>query len=168
MPFKPFLRLAIIWAVIAQHLINLNVLYVENYMSITSKTQQSAITKHLFNICKILLFPLYCSTTYTDCIIIILKGANTMATSPTQIRIDSNVKTEANELFSELGIDMSSAVNIFLRQCVLHGGLPFKVEIPKFNTETLAAMEEAKRISRDPNVPSYSSMEDLKKALLQD
>ena len=105
---------------------------------------------------------------YTDCIIIILKGANTMVTSPTQIRIDSNVKTEANELFSELGIDMSSAVNIFLRQCVLHGGLPFKVEIPKFNTETLAAMEEAKRISRDPNVPSYSSMEDLKKALLQD
>ncbi|WP_250310180.1 type II toxin-antitoxin system RelB/DinJ family antitoxin [Gardnerella sp. Marseille-Q2328] len=91
-----------------------------------------------------------------------------MATSPTQIRIDSNVKTEANELFSELGIDMSSAVNIFLRQCVLHGGLPFKVEIPKFNAETLAAMEEAKRISRDPNVPSYSSMENLKKALLQD
>ncbi|WP_075523550.1 type II toxin-antitoxin system RelB/DinJ family antitoxin [Gardnerella vaginalis] len=86
-----------------------------------------------------------------------------MVTSPTQIRIDSNVKTEANELFSELGIDMSSAVNIFLRQCVLHGGLPFKVEIPKFNTETLAAMEEAKRISIDPNVPSYSSMEDLKK-----
>lgn len=49
-----------------------------------------------------------------------------MATSPTQIRIDSNVKTEANELFKKLGIDMSSAVNIFLRQCVLHGGLPFK------------------------------------------
>lgn len=49
-----------------------------------------------------------------------------------------------------------------------HGGLPFKVEIPKFNNETLAAMQEAKRISRDPNMPSYTSMEDLKKALLQD
>lgn len=48
------------------------------------------------------------------------------------------------------------------------GGLPFKVEIPKFNNETLAAMQEAKRISRDPNMPSYTSMEDLKKALLQD
>ena len=91
-----------------------------------------------------------------------------MATSPTQIRIDSNVKTEANELFKELGIDMSSAVNIFLRQCILRGGLPFKVEVPKYNAETLAAMREARRISRDPNVPSYSSMEDLKKALLQD
>lgn len=91
-----------------------------------------------------------------------------MATSPTQIRIDSNVKRDANELFSELGIDMSSAANIFLRQCVLHGGLPFKVEIPKFNAETLAAMEEARRISRNPNAPSYSSMEDLKQALLQE
>jgi len=46
---------------------------------------------------------------------------------------------------------MSSSVNIFLSQCVLQGGLPFKVEIPKFNAETLAAMEEARRISRDPN-----------------
>lgn len=91
-----------------------------------------------------------------------------MTTSPTQIRIDSNVKRDANELFSELGIDMSSAVNIFLRQCILHGGLPFKVEIPKFNAETLAAMEEARRISRNPNAPSYSSMEDLKQALLQE
>lgn len=91
-----------------------------------------------------------------------------MATSPTQIRIDSNVKRDANELFSELGIDMSSAVNIFLRQCILHGGLPFKVEIPKFNAETLVAMEEARRISRNPDAPSYSSMEDLKNALLQE
>ncbi|MGN0312081.1 MAG: type II toxin-antitoxin system RelB/DinJ family antitoxin, partial [Lachnospiraceae bacterium] len=38
-----------------------------------------------------------------------------MATSPTQIRIDSEVKKEATELFSELGMDMSSAVNIFLK-----------------------------------------------------
>ena len=97
-----------------------------------------------------------------------MKGVDTMATSPTQIRIDSNVKTEANELFKELGIDMSSAVNVFLRQCVLHGGIPFKIEVPKFNTEMLAAMEEGKRISRDTNTPSYSSMEDLKKALLSD
>ena len=43
-----------------------------------------------------------------------------------------------------------------------------KYKQPQYNAETLAAMEEARRISRDPNVPSYSSMEDLKKALLQD
>ena len=89
-----------------------------------------------------------------------------MATSPTQIRIDSNVKTEANELFKELGIDMSSAVNIFLRQCVLRGGLPFKVEIPKFNAETLAAMEEARDImSGKIQATSYNTTDELFKDL---
>lgn len=85
-----------------------------------------------------------------------------MATSPTQIRIDSNVKTEANELFKKLGIDMSSAVNIFLRQCVLRGGLPFKVEIPKFNAETLAAMDEARDImSGKIQATSYNTTDEL-------
>lgn len=63
-----------------------------------------------------------------------------MATSPTQIRIDQTVKKEANALFSELGMDMSSAVNMFLRQCILRGGIPFPVELPKYNKETMAAM----------------------------
>ena len=89
-----------------------------------------------------------------------------MATSPTQIRIDSNVKTEANELFKKLGIDMSSAVNIFLRQCVLHGGLPFKVESPKFNAETLAAMDEARDImSGKIQATSYNTTDELFKDL---
>jgi len=88
-----------------------------------------------------------------------------MSTVPTQIRIDANVKKQANELFSELGMDMSGAVNIFLKQCVLRGGLPFTVEIPKYSRTVLDAMDEAKRISHDPDVPGYTSMTDLKKAL---
>ena len=52
-------------------------------------------------------------------------------TTPTQIRIDKNVKEQANALFANLGLDMSSAVNMFLRQCILRGGLPFAVEMPK-------------------------------------
>lgn len=88
-----------------------------------------------------------------------------MPTVQTQIRIDSGVKKQANELFKELGLDMSGAVNIFLRQCILRGGLPFKVEVPQYSKELLSAADEAKRISRDPDVPGYTSMEDLKKAL---
>ena len=76
------------------------------------------------------------------------------------------IKAEANELFSELGIDMSSAVNIFLRQCILHGGLPFKVEVPKFNAETLAAMQEARDImSGKIQATSYNTIDELLKAL---
>lgn len=88
-----------------------------------------------------------------------------MSTVPTQIRIDSGVKKQANELFNELGLDMSGAVNIFLRQCIMRGGLPFKVEVPQYSKELLSAADEAKRISRDPDVPGYTSVEDLKKAL---
>lgn len=91
-----------------------------------------------------------------------------MATSPTQIRIDTNLKQEATELFSNLGLDMSSAVTLFLRQCILHDGLPFKVEMPRYSDRLLSAMEEAKRISRDPDARRYTSMEDLKSALLDD
>ncbi len=91
-----------------------------------------------------------------------------MATTPTQIRIDSTIKEEATALFSELGMDMSSAVNIFLRQCILRGGLPFPVELPQYNKETLEAMAEARRISRDPDVKGYTSMADLKAALEAD
>ena len=88
-----------------------------------------------------------------------------MATVPTQIRIDADTKQQATVLFSQLGIDMSSAVNLFLHQCVMRGGLPFAVEVPQYNQSVLDAMAEARKISRDPNVPGYTSMEDLKAAL---
>ena len=88
-----------------------------------------------------------------------------MSTVPTQVRIDRDVKEQASALFNQLGIDMSGAVNLFLHQCLLHGGLPFSVELPRFSQSTLDAMTEAKRISHDPTVPSYDSMDELKKAL---
>ena len=91
-----------------------------------------------------------------------------MATTPTQIRIDADIKRDASALFESLGLDMSSAVNIFLHQCILHGGLPFAVEMPRYSAQTIAAMEEARRISRDPNVRGYTSMEELKAALEAD
>ena len=91
-----------------------------------------------------------------------------MPTAPTQIRIDTNIKKDASELFSKLGLDMSGAVNLFLHQCVLRGGLPFAVEMPQYNQKTLDAMAEARRISRDASVKGYTTMEELKAALEAD
>ncbi len=88
-----------------------------------------------------------------------------MATAPTQIRIDSDIKQQATALFHDLGLDMSSAVNLFLHQCVLRGGIPFSIEMPQYSKRTLDAMDEARRISRDPDVKGYTNMDDLKKAL---
>ena len=88
-----------------------------------------------------------------------------MATAPTQIRIDADIKKQATDLFNDLGLDMSSAVNLFLHQCVLRGGLPFRVEMPRYTQRTLDVMDEARRISRDPDVRGYTNMDDLRKAL---
>ena len=88
-----------------------------------------------------------------------------MSTVPTQIRIDRDIKEQAGALFSGLGLDMSGAVNMFLHQCVHRGGIPFTIEMPRYKQNILAAMEEARRISRNPNVPSYENMDELKRAL---
>ena len=89
-----------------------------------------------------------------------------MATTiPTQIRIDRDIKEKAVSLFANLGLDLSGAINMFLHQCVLRGGLPFAVEMPHYSKQTLEAMAEARRVSRDPKVPSYDNMDDLKRAL---
>jgi len=89
-----------------------------------------------------------------------------MASVPTQIRIDQNVKRDVSALFEELGLDMSSAVNLFLRQCLIHQGLPFKVQKRRYNDEVIAAMQEALEIEKDDSVPSYDNMDNLKKELL--
>ena len=50
-----------------------------------------------------------------------------MATSTLQIRVDSTLRKEADELFALVGLDMSSAVRLFLRQSVIRRRLPFEV-----------------------------------------
>ena len=88
-----------------------------------------------------------------------------MATVPTQVRIDEELKKQAVDLFSQLGLDMSGAMNMFLKQCVLRGGLPFSVELPQYRPEVMEAMKEAKRISRDSSIKGYKNLEDAFKEL---
>ena len=90
---------------------------------------------------------------------------STSTTIPIQIRVDKKTKEEANELFEELGTSMSGAVNMFLKQCVNTGGIPFRVRKPRPSKELIEAMEEAERISRDPNTPKYETIEELMASL---
>ena len=60
---------------------------------------------------------------------------------------------------------MLTVTNLFLYQYVLRGGLPFAAEVPQYSDKTLSAMAEARKISRDPDIKGYSSMEELKAAL---
>ena len=81
------------------------------------------------------------------------------------VRMDSNIKKQCEALYNELGMNLTTAINVFLRQSLRVGGLPFDVRVEQPNKETIAAMLEAERISRDPSVKRYSDVEEALKAL---
>ena len=77
------------------------------------------------------------------------------------IRMDTDLKMQADALFGELGMNMSTAFNIFVRQAVREGRIPFDISLNQPNRETIAAMLEAERIAKDPSVKGYTDMDAL-------
>lgn len=77
------------------------------------------------------------------------------------IRMDTDLKMQADALFGELGMNMSTAFNIFVRQAVREGRIPFEISLNQPNRETVAAMLEAERITKDPSVKGYTDMDAL-------
>jgi len=75
------------------------------------------------------------------------------------VRVDEGVKKEASALFNDLGLDLSTAVNIFLRQSIMRGGLPFDVVKETPNAETIAALKEAEDMKKHPE--KYKGYTDL-------
>lgn len=82
-------------------------------------------------------------------------------TTNISIRMDSELKAQAEALFAELGMNLSTAFNIFVRQSLREGGLPFEVTLNQPQKETIAAMLEAERIASDPAVKGYTDMTEL-------
>jgi len=91
------------------------------------------------------------------------KKAVSMATAVLQTRVDTKTKQEAERLFESLGLDMTTAIRLFLRQAINQQRIPFDIVPPQYNftEETLSAIEEARRISKDDSVKSYSSAKEL-------
>ena len=73
-----------------------------------------------------------------------------MPTTSMTIRMDSAVKQQAQELFAALGMDMTTAVNIFLRQAIQRQGLPFEVALHQPNRESLEALAEVWEMKQHP------------------
>lgn len=85
-----------------------------------------------------------------------------MAVSNVSFRIDSDLKAQADALFSQLGMNMTTAFNIFLRQSVREGCIPFSITINTPNADTVAAMLEAEQLLRDPQLKTYDAEDALK------
>lgn len=88
-----------------------------------------------------------------------------MSNTNLNVRIDKDIKKAAEEVYAELGFNMSTAINMFLRASIRKGGIPFDLKLDVPNKETLEAIEEGRRLAMDPSTPTYDNIEDLRKAL---
>ena len=81
-----------------------------------------------------------------------------MSKTSMSIRLDSEVKEQAQQVINSLGMDMTTAINIFLRQAIQYQGLPFDVRLDESRklVEVLADLEQNRNMSQ-----SFGSVSDL-------
>ena len=90
-----------------------------------------------------------------------------MATVKLSINTDEQTKKQAQALFEELGLDMTTAVNMFLKKAVREQGIPFDVAVNSPNAETRASLAEYEKMKAHPETyPRYSSFADVLKEVL--
>ena len=90
-------------------------------------------------------------------------------TSAINVNVDTEVKDEATAILKGLGLNMSTAINMFLAQVVKRNGIPFEVANPKPSKDMLEALMEVNEMINNPEkYPRYSNREELEKALLSD
>lgn len=88
-----------------------------------------------------------------------------MATTNLNIKVDKDIKEKADQIYSEPGMNMTTAINVFLRATIREQGIPFALKLDESNEVTAAAIEEGRRIASDSSVKGYDNMDDLKAAL---
>lgn len=88
-----------------------------------------------------------------------------MAATNLNIRTDTETKNRAEAVFNELGLNMTTAINLFLRASIRSQGIPFELKLDVPNDTTAAAIAEGRKMLVDPSSPRYSDMDALKAAL---
>lgn len=88
-----------------------------------------------------------------------------MATTNFNVRLDSSLKKQSEAMYNQLGVSLTTAINMFLRKSLSVGGFPFDVRMEEPNKETLLALLEANQISKDPNAKGYVDVEEALKEL---
>ena len=91
-------------------------------------------------------------------------GGRCMTTN-LNIRTDKNIKDQAEKIFNQLGLNMTTAINMFLRTAVRENGIPFELKLDTPNKDTRAAIEEGRKLFTDDSVKRYNSIKELKDAL---
>ena len=78
------------------------------------------------------------------------------------MRMEADKKAAAEILYRSLGMTLPQAINMFIAQSLLVGGLPFEVRIPRYSAETEAAIQEARDIASGKiDAKTYDSVSEL-------
>lgn len=86
-------------------------------------------------------------------------------TTTFSVRMDKDVKRESEELFQDLGMNLTTAINVFLRQAIWAGGFPFEIKKGQPNAQTMAALMEADQLLADPTAKRYDNVDDALREL---
>ena len=73
-----------------------------------------------------------------------------MATTNITMRMDEELKAQAEELFADLGLNMTSAFTVFVKQAVREQSIPFRISRAVVNEETIEAIEEVRQLKQNP------------------
>jgi DNA-damage-inducible protein J len=87
-----------------------------------------------------------------------INGGVTMANGLLQLRIDETLRKEASELYSQLGLDLPTAIRMFLTRSVQVRGIPFSMILPEEDYKATAAVAAMKRMSNDAKKAGVSDM----------
>lgn len=90
-----------------------------------------------------------------------------MSKNQVQVRIDEKLKTEATKILSNIGLDLSSAVRLFLNRIVIEQGLPFEMKINKINKHNLSKNENEFAFSSEQNTGSFDPVAFMDKYILE-
>ena len=86
-----------------------------------------------------------------------------MSTSSYTHRIDSELRSQSEAIYSALGLSLGTAINVFLKKSVAVGGFPFDVRLDIPGRKTVVAMLEAEKITKDSSVEAMSVEDALEK-----
>ena len=84
-----------------------------------------------------------------------------MSMTSMNIRMDTEVKQQSQKLFKEFGLDMTTAINMFLRQSIREQAIPFEMRMEVPNAQTREALREAERMLADPDTKRYHTVDEL-------
>ena len=90
-------------------------------------------------------------------------------TTAINVNVDTKIKEEATAILKGLGLNMSTAINMFLAQIVKRDGIPFEVRNPRPNKDIIEALKELKYMKTHlDEYEHFDNWDDLEKSLLSD